>query len=112
MRVLTFLLALALMAGPTAVEAKKLKPKYYKACYADYPEMRKMVPKPPADVQKTAKTIRHPEVNQHQVEHEILKQVLGGAEGFCLTDRGFRKDFTDDTAQPAEGIGQICNNHD
>lgn len=57
MRTITFLAAIILMALPTAVEAKKLKPKYYKACYADYKAMRKLVPKPPVDVAKTAKTV-------------------------------------------------------
>lgn len=48
-----------LLAGlmPQQTEAKKLKAKYYKSCYADYNELREMVPKPAVDVEKTAKTI-------------------------------------------------------
>lgn len=57
MRILPLVLLTAIAAAPTVVEAKKLKPKYYKECYAGYEEMRKLVPKPPVDVQKTAKTV-------------------------------------------------------
>lgn len=57
MQKLGLILAVTLMAAPLTVEAKKLKPKYYKDCYAGYKEMRKLVPKPPVDVQKTAKTV-------------------------------------------------------
>lgn len=52
-----YLLAITLVAVPMAADAKKLKPKYYKDCYAGYNEMRDLVPKPPVDVQKTAKTV-------------------------------------------------------
>ncbi len=48
---------LVISMAPQAAEAKKLKPKYYKSCYADYSDMREMVPEPSMDVQKTAKTI-------------------------------------------------------
>ena len=48
---------LLLSVAPMKADAKKLKPKYYKSCYSDYSEVRKMVPKPSMDVEKTAKTI-------------------------------------------------------
>ncbi len=51
------LLTISLVMAPVLAEAKKLKPKYYKDCYAGYKDMRELVPKPPVDVQKTAKTI-------------------------------------------------------
>ena len=54
MRLTTFLIAVLLLSFTGITEAKRLKPKYYKACYADYNDMRKLVPKPPVDVQKTA----------------------------------------------------------
>jgi hypothetical protein len=48
---------LILALFPLESDAKTLKPKYYKSCYADYSQMREMVPKPSMDVQKTAKTV-------------------------------------------------------
>ncbi|MBO6703669.1 MAG: hypothetical protein JJ921_15115 [Pseudomonadales bacterium] len=51
------MVGLALFLAPLKTDAKKLKPRYYKSCYSDYSEMRKMVPKPSMDVEKTAKTI-------------------------------------------------------
>ena len=57
MRTAIFVLVICLVGFIGESEAKRLKPKYYKACYADYKEMRKLVPKPAMDVQKTAKTV-------------------------------------------------------
>ncbi len=55
--VMAVLLVAALTLAPGVCEAKKLKPKFYKDCYKDYTALRKAVPKPSVDVEKTAKTI-------------------------------------------------------
>lgn len=52
----TLTIAAVLASTSFMAEAKKLKPKYYQACYADYTEMRELVPKPPLDIAGSAKT--------------------------------------------------------
>jgi len=55
--VLASLIVVAVAVLPTVAEAKKLKPKYYKACYENYAEMRKAVPEPAFDVAGAADTV-------------------------------------------------------